>query len=194
MFSRNNPSTTPHPSPGQRHERGKMIDLPTNHPENSIPKSKQPHKASHAMPKLSQNYPSCDAEKVEKMISNVSFQKKIGQETLPPKPPAPQNLLECVAMGKINTRENLETVHTYMNKSARPAPAKLFKKAVNSSASKSNPEFSNFGGKNPPQPPNQSAARSNFFNGQQECWLDRALGAALPAYKTRITVIFYVHF
>jgi hypothetical protein len=170
MFSRNNPSTTPHPSPGQRHEREKMLDLPTNQQqrqENSIPKSKQPYKASHTMPKLSQNSTLCDAEKEEKMISNVSFQKKKFDKNLSHQSPLPpKNLLECVAMGKINTRENLERAKTYAivrhTPSALPAPAKLFKKAANSSASKSNLEFSNFGGKNPPNPPNQSAARSNF--------------------------------
>ena len=115
------------------------------------------------MPKLSQNSTLCDAEKEEKMISNVSFQKKKFDKNLSHQSPLPpKNLLECVAMGKINTRENLETAKTYMNTSARPAPAKLFKKAANSSASKSNLEFSNFGGKNQPNPPNQSAARSNF--------------------------------
>ena len=90
--------------------------------------------------------------------SKTNFRKK----NYHPSPLPPQNLLDCVAMGKINTRDNLETVYTYLNASARTAPTKLFKKAANISAPKSNLEISNFGGKNPPQTPSQSAARSNF--------------------------------
>ena len=126
----------------------------------------------NAKPKLRQNYPSSDAEKEKKMVQNVSLQKKIRQETLPNKPPAPQNLLDCVAVGKIYNKENLETIHTYLNKPARPAPAKLFKKAVNSSASKSNPEFSNFGGKNPPsRPTNQQQDRTLTMASKSADWI-----------------------
>jgi hypothetical protein len=66
-----------------------------------------------------------------------------------------------MAMGKINRNENLETqagkTHT------RPAPSNLLLSAANSSAPKQ-PTFqnSNFGGKKPHLPPNQSESSTNF--------------------------------
>ena len=153
MFSTHTTSN-PNPSPGKRHERGRMVK---------------------ANQKLKENYPSSDTEREKKTVKIVSPHKKIMQETFQNEPPPPQNLLDCVAVGKICNKENLETIHTNLNKPARPAPAKLFQKATKSSASKANPEsqkFSNFGGKNPPnRPTNQQQERTFQVASKSADWI-----------------------
>ena len=87
-------------------------------------------------------------------IKIVSKLKKIVQEPFQTEQPA---LPDCVAVGKFYNNENLN-----LDKLSRPAPMKLFEKATKSSAPKSKTEIFKFWRQEPAQPPNQSAARTNF--------------------------------
>ena len=157
MFSETNLPKCPPPRPGLGHEKMK--------PEVIKLKKKLKQPACQTMPLKSQKILPSNENRM-KMIPKVGFQKskiKIQQENPPTAPsPVPQTPLQSVAMGKIETETNLETCHEPVSSSPRPAPSKFANQAAKSSAPKQTKENSNFGGKNMPKPPNQSANRSNF--------------------------------
>ena len=156
-FSHENPSTPPSRVPGK-----KSINICNKE------KGKKSLKWLEQQAKLDVHNLSSKLPKSEKecktTTSNVSFTElKSKKLFFKPLPPAPKNLLREVAMGKINTIEDLETQSKMRNLQARPAPSNLLSSAANSSAPKL-PTFPNskFGGKKPPLPPNQSEPSTNF--------------------------------